>query len=405
MPRQTLKQLFDYSAFLIAGTVIAFVWANIDSESYNSFVNAPLLAAGEEVETAGGEAGGHAGESHGPNTVKGFINHILMCFFFALAAKEIWESLLPGGHLSSPRKAAMPLVATAGGILGPALLYVAGCVALGESELVRGWAIPCATDIAFSFLIARYIFGAGHAAIPFLLLVAVADDAVGLIILATVYPESGGNLWGFLGCLVAAVGIGMLLNRLGVKSFWPYLLVPGLISWYGFHIGGVHPALALIPVIPTMPHAKKDIGLFSDEEADRKDTLSAFEHWWQNPVELILGAFGLVNAGVALGSVGAATWLVLGGLLIGKPIGITLFAWLGHKCGLSMPQGMQVRDVLVVGTAAGVGFTVALFVTGVAFRHMPAAKDAASMGALGSFAGMILTVIVARLMKVKKTGG
>ena len=102
---------------------------------------------------------------------------------------------------------------------------------------------------------------------------------------------------------------------------------------------------------------------------------------------------------------GNETWLVLGGLLIGKPIGITLFAWLGHKCGLSMPQGMQVRDVLVIGTAAGVGFTVALFVTGVAFRHMPAAKDAASMGALGSFAGMILTVIVARLMKVKKTGG
>ena len=402
MPRQTLKQLFDYSAFLIAGTVIAFIWANVDFESYNSFVNAPLLAAAEHVE---GEAGGAAGESHGPDTVKGFVNHILMCFFFALAAKEIWESLLPGGHLSSPRKAAMPLVATAGGILGPALFYVVGCLALGESDLIRGWAIPCATDIAFSFLIARYIFGAGHPAIPFLLLVAVADDAVGLIILATVYPEAGGNLGGFLGCLVAAVGVGMLLNRLGVKSFWPYLLVPGIISWYGFHIGGVHPALALIPVIPTMPHAKRDIGLFRDEEGDRKDTLSAFEHWWQNPVELILGAFGLVNAGVALGSVGAATWLVLGGLLIGKPIGITLFAWLGRKCGLALPRGMQVRDVLVIGTAAGVGFTVALFVTGVAFRHMAEAKDAASMGALGSFAGMILTVLAARLLKVKKTGG
>ncbi|MFP6700639.1 MAG: Na+/H+ antiporter NhaA, partial [Planctomycetaceae bacterium] len=180
-------------------------------------------------------------------------------------------------------------------------------------------------------------------------------------------------------------------------------LVPGVISWYGFHIGGVHPALALIPVIPTMPHAKRDIGLFREEEGQRLDTLNAFEHWWRNPVELILGAFGLVNAGVALGSAGSATWLVLGALLIGKPVGITLFALLGRRCGLALPREMNVKDVIVIGTGAGVGFTVALFVSGVAFANMPDAKDAASMGALGSFAGMFLTVIVARLLKVKKT--
>ncbi len=403
MPRKTLRTLFDYSVFLIAGTLVAFAWANIDLDSYNSFVNAPLFDTAEHLEAGSDQAVEHPeSESHGPNTVKGLVNHILMCFFFALAGKEIWEALLPGGHLSSPRKAGMPLLATAGGILGPALLYVAGCAVLNEPDLVDGWAVPCATDIAFSFLIARYIFGAGHPAIPFLLLVAVADDAVGLIILATVY-SSGGNLMGFLACIVAAVAIGLLLNRQGVKSFWPYLLVPGIISWYGFHIGGVHPALALIPVIPTMPHAKRDIGLFREEEGQRQDTLNAFEHWWQNPVELILGAFGLVNAGVALESAGAATWLVLGALLIGKPIGITLFALLGRRCGLALPRGMNVKDVLVIGTAAGVGFTVALFVSGVAFANMPDAKDAASMGALGSFAGMFLTVIVARLLKVKKT--
>ena len=400
MPRHSLKQLFDYSAFLIAGTAIAFIWANVDLESYDSFVNATLFSAAEHVEGGDGEA---AAGSHGPSSVKDFVNHILMCFFFALATKEIWESLLPGGHLSTPRKAAMPLVATAGGIFGPALLFYAGCVAFERPELVRGWAIPCATDIAFSYLIARYVFGIGHPAIPFLLLVAVADDAVGLIILATVYPDEGGSVGIFLGCLAAAIGVGLLMSRLGVRSFWPYLLVPGVISWYGFHSGGVHPALALVPVIPTMPHAKRDIGLFHEKEGDRKDTLSAFEHWWQNPVELILGAFGLVNAGVAVRSVGIATWLVLGGLLIGKPVGIMLFALLGRLCGLSLPRGMKIRDVLVVGTAAGVGFTVALFVTGVAFKGMSDAEDAASMGALGSFAGMVLTLVVARALKVEKT--
>ena len=188
-------------AMKIAGTAIAFIWANVDLESYDSFVNATLFSAAEHVEGGDGEA---AAGSHGPSSVKDFVNHILMCFFFALATKEIWESLLPGGHLSTPRKAAMPLVATAGGIFGPALLFYAGCVAFERPELVRGWAIPCATDIAFSYLIARYVFGIGHPAIPFLLLVAVADDAVGLIILATVYPDEGGSVGIFLGCLAAA---------------------------------------------------------------------------------------------------------------------------------------------------------------------------------------------------------
>ena len=412
MKQHPLKQLFDYSAFLIIGTIVAFLWANVDADSYTSFVDTSLFAVAEHVETGDGEPA-HKSVPHTPHTIKQIVNDILMCFFFALAAKEIWESLLPGGHLSTPRKAAMPLVATVGGMIGPALIYYAGCQIWDRPDLVRGWAVPCATAIAFSYLIARFVFGTGHPAIPFLLLVAVADDAGGLVILATVYANDGGNLVLFFACVATAVGLGFVLNRLGVKSFWPYLVVPGLLSWYGFHVGGLHPALALVPVIPTLPHAKRDIGLFREEEADRKDTLNAFEHWWQNPVELILGAFGLVNAGVPLGSVGVPTGLVLAGLLIGKPIGITLFALFGQGCGLKLPKGMIVRDVVVVGTAAGIGFTVALFVTGVAFNEelltgtardlMLEAKNAASMGALASFAGMILTVVVARVLRVKKT--
>ena len=130
-------------------------------------------------------------------TVAFLVNDILMALFFALAAKEVWEAMLPGGALSNPRRAATPLLATVGGLIGPALLYILGAVLVGQSgwfgqegDLARGWAVPCATDIAFSYLVARAIFGVGHPAIAFLLLLAIADDAAGLAILAIAYPQA-----------------------------------------------------------------------------------------------------------------------------------------------------------------------------------------------------------------------
>src|SRR6185503_17299321 len=110
-----------------------------------------------------------------------------MVFFFALAAKEVFEATLPGGALASKRRAASPLAAAVGGMVAPALIYVALTSTLGPASLTRGWAIPCATDIAFSAMVARLIFPARHPAIPFLLLLAIADDAMGLVILAAFY--------------------------------------------------------------------------------------------------------------------------------------------------------------------------------------------------------------------------
>ena len=102
-----------------------------------------------------------------------------MAFFFALATKEVVEATAPGGALHSPRRAALPLVAAVGGMLGPALIFLRLTIVFDRPNLERGWAIPCATDIAFSYLAARIVFGAKHPAIPFLLLLAIADDALG----------------------------------------------------------------------------------------------------------------------------------------------------------------------------------------------------------------------------------
>lgn len=185
-------------------------------------------------------------------------------------------------------------------------------------DLTRGWAIPCATDIAFSCLVARMVFGKGHPAIPFLLLLAIANDAAGLIILAVAHPQGEMHLVTFFVSVGAAILFNFfILNKwLKVRNFWWYLLIAGPLSWYGFFKGGIHPALALVPIIPTLPHAHSDRKFFEAmEDETKKDPLNKFEHWWKNPVGLILMLFGFANAGVAFSAMGLAIGLVTFGLL------------------------------------------------------------------------------------------
>lgn len=382
-----IEFLFENSLFLIGGTVLALVWANLEHHSYEALVETPLL------------------ETHWLHglSLHFVVNDFLMALFFAIAAKEVWESLLPGGALSNPRKAATPLLSTLGGIVGPAAVYLSGAAVTGTfEELGRGWAIPCATDIAFSYLVARLIFGNGHPAIAFLLLLAIADDAAGLAILAVAYPQQAIQPeW--LVLAAAAVGIGFSFRKLRLQSFWWYLLIPGLLSWIALYQAGIHPALALVPIIPTLPHAHTDLGVFAREELGRHDPLNEFEHWWSHPVELILGLFGLVNAGVLLSSAGIGTWLVLTALLLGKPLGITLFTLAGEKLmGLEKPQGMDYRHIVCVGMVAAIGFTVALFVSTAAFVEPGPIRDAAKMGALASGGAALIALPLARVLGIRR---
>jgi len=369
--------LLENSAFLIAGAVSGLVWANVDGPSY--------LEA--------------------KHLLHFVVNDVGMAFFFLLAGKEIREAMLPGGALSSRKTATLPLLATLGGMAGPALIYVAGAQLLNPA-LTRGWAIPVATDIAFSYLVAQLIFrrvgGKPHPAIVFLLLLAIADDAGGIVVLAAFYPHGEMNLPLFAGGLALAIGLALLLfKKLRVVSFWPYLLGPGVISWLAFHHGGIHPALALVPLAWCMPHAHSDLGIWAEGEAAQgKDTLNRLEHWWKTPVELILGLFGFVNAGVVLSALGTGTWLVFVALLCGKPLGIVLFTKLGQRLGLALPKGMTARHLIVVGLAAGIGFTVALFVSAVSFPEGPL-QDSVKMGALFSFAVAPISLLAAKLLRIK----
>lgn len=363
-----VRFVLDRSLLLVAGAIVALVWANTSPASYSRFAHAV----------------------HFP------VNDVAMVFFFAMAAKEIVEATLPGGELASPRAAAVPLLAAAAGMFVPAAVYFGGAHAIGHPELSRGWAIPCATDIAFSYLVARLVFPPGHAALPFLLLLAVADDALGLLVLAIFYPAGPVSPLLFAVFMIPALAMAWALRRTGVGRVWPYVFGAGTLSWLAFHLGGLHPALALVPIVPFMRAESRYHDLFERTAPGHDETLSVFAARARVPVEIILFFFGLANAGVPIGSVGPATWLVSGALLLGKPFGILLMTVIAVRLGLARPAGMTYGDVLIVGVAAGIGFTVALFFATAAFPPGDA-LDAAKMGALLSFIAAPAAVVLGRL--------
>jgi Na+:H+ antiporter, NhaA family len=369
---RVLGFVFDNSLLLLAGTIAALMWANVDLPGYDRFAH-PLHF---------------------------WVNDVGMVFFFALAAKEVFEATLPGGALASPARAISPLAAAIGGMAMPAAIYVTLAWTFGPATLTRGWAIPCATDIAFSAMVARAIFTAGHPAIPFLLLLAIADDALGLTILAVFYPSGPLSMTALAAFMAAALLAAFWLKRRGVRSFWPYVIGPGSLSWAALYFGGFHPALALVPIVPFMPHARHDLGLFEVREALRADTLDRFERWWARPVQFILLLFGFVNAGVPFAEIGPGTYYVLAALLFGKPTGIMLFSWGARLIGARLPAGLHVRDLLVVGIAAAIGFTVSLFFTTAAFSTGTAMAET-KMGALLSFVAAPLAIVVSRVLRVR----
>jgi len=407
-----------YSLLLIGGAIVALIWANIDPASYHHFVEFEI-AHDFLIGHLHDDGHGHVGRTL---TLHYLVNDVLMALFFAIAAKEVWEAvILKNGSLRG-KKAATPLFATLGGMVGPIGIYLGIAYVLGSTTydaVANGWAIPTATDIAFSYLVGRLVFGAGHPAVRFLLLLAIADDAAGLLILAIFYPSGALAPAWLLLPLAAAVGVFGLFNWLPRRldrgnqlrprstwvrkklGFWPYL-VAGCLSWYGFQESGLHPALGLLPIVPAIPHADRAFGIFAAAEAHLHDLLNEIEHALKYPVEIILGLFGLMNAGVQFSAMGEATWLVLAGLLIGKPVGIFIFGWIAARpLGLGMPAGMRIVDLVVIGCVAAIGFTVSLFVASVAFDAGPV-QDAAKMGALFSFAAAAVSIAVGKLTRVEK---
>ncbi len=376
-----INLLQEFSIPLILGVVIALIWANLSPESYHHFVHNEIL---------------------GNLSLHFLVNDIFMVFFFAMATVEITQSLMPGGDLYPLKRSVNPIMATVGGVVGPIIVFLTLNHFFGSSGFSNGWGIPTATDIALAWLVARLVFGAHHPAVSFLLLLAIADDGIGLLIIAFFYTDPSNPLApGWLLLTLAGMLVAFALSKAKVKSYWPYIIIGGALSWVGLFLTGVHSSLALVFIVPFLPHPRKEqLHLFEDDSCDHS-TLMQFEHEWKVIVDFGLLFFGLTNAGVEFCEISTLTWLVFLALLIGKTTGIFIMGSFAKLIGFPLPKGMNQKDLFVAGIVASMGLTVALFVAGVAFTDLDL-QGAAKMGALFSIVSVVISFTNGKLLGIKR---
>jgi NhaA family Na+:H+ antiporter len=233
---------------------------------------------------------------------------------------------------------------------------------------------------------------------PFLLLVGIVSDAVGLIVLELRYPIADVHSVGIV-LVMAAITGAIVLRRCEVRNFWPYVLGCGGVCWCGLFLTGLHPALALVPIVPFLPGAARDRQLMVDARPGARDPLSRFHRTWKYPVHVVLFLFGLTNAGVIVRGVGTGTWAVAVAALAGRPAGMLLALAIAVAAGLRLPRSVGWRDMVVVAFASSIGFTVALFFATVTFPVGPVLNEV-KLGALLTVGVSLPTIAVAKVLRV-----
>lgn len=335
MSRRVLRvPLFIINSMLVVplGCATALIWANAAPESYYNVSHILEFA----------------------------VNDVAMALFFGLVATEVVAATLTGGVLHPWRRAALPVAAAFGGAVVPIAIYVFWLHSVSEHMLPAAWPVTCAVDIAACYLVGGLIFGK-HPAVPFLLLLAIASNAIGLAAIAVLQPVSPAHIVIGLSLLAIAMVLALAMRRSPVKSFWPYLLLPGVLSWTGLYLAGVHPAIALLPIVPFMPHARHDQGLFEEPPVRAHDALSSFERFWAPPVQAVLFLFGVVNAGVPLHGLEPGMWALPIATVIGRPIGVLIFVELAVLAGLHRTLHVGWKELVVVGSITSIGLSFALF--------------------------------------------
>jgi NhaA family Na+:H+ antiporter len=351
------------------GVVVALVWANTAPESYYEVAERAAFA----------------------------VNDVGMAVALALLMQEVVEAMLPGGTLHPWRRAVLPIIAAAGGTLGAIAMYQAAVVVGDEPVLALGWPIANAVDIAVGFLVARSIFGR-HAAVTFLLLLVIASDTIGLVLVSQRYPV--GDVYpGAIALIVVAIAAAIGLRRSRVRGVWPYVLICGTLSWFGCFWGGVHPALALLPIVPFLPHTARSLNPVIDRARGRHQTAAHFEYVFRYPVQVVAFLFGFVNGGVLMHGYGSGTWAMIAAALVGRPLGILVAVALALGAGLQLPRRLGWREMVVVAFAASSGFTFALFFAAAVVPVGPTLIEI-KIGALATIAGTLLALAAARLLRV-----
>jgi NhaA family Na+:H+ antiporter len=423
VPRLVLQPLQTFlrteqagGILLLAAAVAALAWANSPwRASYDAVWHTQLTLG--------------IGDWTLAQDLQHWVNDGLIALFFLVVGLEIKRELLTG-ELREPRVAALPAIAALGGMVLPALLYLA----INRSgEPARGWGIPMATDIAFALGVLALVGRRLPAALKsFLLALAIVDDIGAILVIAVFYSGSIELL-----ALLAAVGLLaliLILQRLQVRWTVVYVLL-GVGVWLATFQSGVHATIAGVALglaTPAVPFQRpkavsREAHRIADDTVDDPDPPDADAHQWLHLADLtreavsplaraehllhpwtsyaIVPLFALANAGVFIGGTtlrealsSGVTLGVVAGLVVGKTIGVTVFTWVATRTGITrLPDGVRWRQLVGVAALAGIGFTVSLFITSLAFQR-PELQDAAKVGILAAslLAGLIGALLLTR---------
>jgi len=333
------------------------------------------------------------GEFNFTKTISHWVNDGLMAIFFFVIGLELKREILEG-ELSSFDRMVLPAIAAIGGMVAPAMIYV--LININNPENMSGWAIPTATDIAFSLAVLLIIGKNVPLSLKvFLLSLAIIDDLGAVLIIAFFYTAQISGTYLIYSSIVFVILI--LINRMGINKMYVYMIL-GVFLWYFVLKSGVHATIAGVLLATTIPNTSNN-GL---EHSMLKD----LEHKLHNFVGiLVLPIFAFFNsdinfADVTLSSVYSPLSLdVILGLLLGKPIGITLFTYVGMKTNLfNLPENVTIKDVFGLSLLCGIGFTMSLFINGLAFSD-PVLIDSSK---LGIFIGSMISAVTGYLILKSK---
>ncbi len=347
---------------MIGFAFLAMVCANAFPNWYNNFTHLTLLS----------------------KSIEFWVNDVLMVFFFLLIGLELKKEVLEG-FLAKKEQIILPLVAAVFGMIAPAAIYI--LFNSGSEHNLRGWAIPCATDIAFAVaVLAIFAKNFPPAAKIFLLALAIFDDLGAILIIALYYNE-GLAFEPFLFVIIACITLYMM-NKFNISHIAPYAAV-GAFLWVFMHECGIHTTLAGVILAIAIPMYSRD----SD-----KTPVKNLIHWLHPRVNFgVLPLFAFVSAGVYLGGISIKTVfepLPLGialGLLVGKQIGIFTAVWIMVKTrAVAMPEDTNWMHIYAVSIIAGIGFTMSLFIGGLAFEN----QNTIELVKIGVLSGSILSAIM-----------
>jgi len=330
-------------------------------------------------------------------TILHWINDVLMAVFFFVVTLEIKREFVQG-ELSSPKKASLPIIGAIGGMLVPALIYI--FFNFETSNTLKGWAIPSATDIAFSIGVLSLLGSRVPLSLKvFLLALAIIDDLGAIIIIAFFYSTD--LQYSYLILMIVSFSILLTLNKFNVKIFFPYLFI-GFFLWHFTHESGIHSTISGVLLALTIPHKinKKDFSLLMKLE----HLLSPYVAYGIMPI------FAFANAGVSLKGLSFSTLMepvplgILCGLFFGKQIGVFLFSYLSVKFKFAeMPSNSNWIKFYGVGVLTGIGFTMSLFVGNLAFIENNQYMDGVKIGVLsGSLLSTLMGYILLLLATNKK---